>query len=168
MEGYTMGTLNDIRQKLLSGYSTSQLIAEGYAKSSVNHVARKLKKNQEPSTTAIQVDDELQGLRHQKEKIKLQKEIAELEAGKEKLPDRVAALETKLAQLEGSVFKNRVEDAMCALFESVICAACGQTGWVILTGVCAYCGKPIQLAIGVTEDRMAQVRAGRPVRKQGT
>ncbi len=163
-----MGTLNDIRQKLLSGNSTNQLISEGYAKSSVNHVARKLKNTPESGTTVTQVDDELQGLRHQKEKIKLQKEIAELEDGKEKLPDRVASLETKLAQLEGSAFKDRVDDAMCALFENVICAGCGQTGWALLRGVCAYCDKPIELAIGVTESHMAQVRAGRPVRKRET
>jgi len=158
-----MGILNDIRQKLLSGYSTSQLIAGGYAKSSVNHVARKLTKNQGPGTTVTQVDDELQELRHQKEKIRLQKEIADLEDGKEKLPDRVAALETKLAQLEGSAFKDRVNDAMCALFERVICAGCGQRGWTMLTCVCASCDKSLELAIGVTENHMAQVRASRPV-----
>ena len=163
-----MGTLNDIRQKLLSGYSTSQLIAEGYAKSSVNHVAKKLENNQKPGSTVTQVDDELQGLRHQKEKIKLQKEIAELEDGKEKLPDRVAVLETKLAQLEGSAFKDRVDDAMCALFESVPCAGCGQKGWTMLRCVCAYCDKPLELNIGVTESHIDQIRAGRPVRKQET
>ena len=94
--------------------------------------------------------------------------IAELEADKEKLPERVAALETKLAQLEGSAFKDRVDDAMCALFESVICPGCGQKGWAMLRGVCAYCDKPIEFAIGVAESHMAQVRAGRPVRKQET
>ena len=163
-----MGTLNDIKQKLLSGYSTSQLIAEGYAKSSVNHVAKKLKKNQEPGTTVTQIDDDLQGLRHQREKIKLQKEIAELEDDRVKLPDRVAILEAKLTQLEGSAFKDRVDDALCALFESVICPGCGQKGWAMLTCVCAYCDKPLELNIGVTESHIDQIRAGRPVRKQET
>ena len=94
-----MGTLNDIRQKLLSGGTVSQLIKEGYAKSSVNHVARKLKKTQPAGTPASSVEDELQELRHQKEVVKLKKEISELEAAKEKVPDRVAKLEAEVQWL---------------------------------------------------------------------
>ena len=162
-----MDVLADIRQKLLSGKQPIELVKDGYAKSSVYSVAKKVR-NTQPGILGLPVDDELTELRRRKEIIKLEKEIAELEADKEKLPERVAALETKLAQLEGSAFKDRVDDAMCALFESAICPGCGQTGWAMLKGVCAYCGKPIELAIGVTESRMAQVRAGRPVRKQET
>ena len=95
-----MGTLNDIRQKLLSGGTVSQLIKEGYAKSSVNHVVRKLKKTQPAGTPASSVEDELQELRHQKEVVKLKKEISELEAAKEKVPDRVAVS----SQRNGTLF----------------------------------------------------------------
>jgi len=66
-----MGTLRDIRQKLQSGYSTSQLIKEGCAKSSVNHEARKLKKLQ-PDVSASPMPDEIRELRQQREKIKLE------------------------------------------------------------------------------------------------
>lgn len=95
-----MGILNNIKKKLLSGYTVSQLIEEGYAKSSVNYVDRKLKKTQPASTDTSSVDDELQELRHQKEVIKLQREIAGLEADKEKLPDRMEVLESRLTALE--------------------------------------------------------------------
>lgn len=94
-----MGKLNDIRQKLSAGGTTSQLIDQGYAKSSVFNVARKLK-NTKTDIPASSVPDEVQELRHRKEIIKLQKEIAELEAAKEKMPDRVAALESRLTALE--------------------------------------------------------------------
>lgn len=94
-----MGTLNDIKQKLISGYTVSQLIGEGYAKSSVNHVARKFRDIQ-PGIPASPISNELQELRYQREIIKIQKEIAELEASKEKLPKRVAALESRLSALE--------------------------------------------------------------------
>ena len=133
-----MGTLNDIRQKLLSGYSTSQLIVEGYAKSSVNHVARNLKKNQEPGATVTQVDDELQGLRHQKEKIKLQKEIAELEDDKEKLPDRVEKLEVDIQELKDTLFDLWVKQALEAIRE-LSCSAHGHTmGMVMKCKECNY------------------------------
>ena len=100
-----MGTLSDIRQKLQSGYTISQLIGEGYAKSSVNHVARKLKKTQPAGTPTSSVEDELQELRHQKEVVKLKKEIAELEVAKEKMPERVAALEKAIPELRSFLIK---------------------------------------------------------------
>ena len=98
-----MGTLNDISQKLVSGYTVSQLIGEGYAKSSVNHVAKKLKKTQLLATPTSPVEDELQELRHQKEIVKLRKEIADLEAAKEKVPDRLAELEKTYSELRSFV-----------------------------------------------------------------
>ena len=133
-----MGTLNNIRQKLLSGYSTGQLITEGYAKSSVNHVARKLKKNQEPGTTVTQVDDELQGLRHQKEKVKLQKEIAELEAAKEKLPDRVTKTEAELLDLRENLVDIWATD-MRAVLKRMECPKHGKAmGIVVQCRECTY------------------------------
>ena len=111
-----MGTLNDIRQKLLSGYTVSQLIKEGYAKSSVNHVARKLKKTQQPDSTATQVDDELQELRHQKEVVKLRKEITELGGAGDKLPERVTALEKTNHELR-SLMVNAVDTAIAVCLE---------------------------------------------------
>ena len=111
-----MGTLNDIRQKLLSGYTTSQLIKEGYAKSSVNHVNRKLKNNQQPGKTVTQVDDELQELRHQKEMVKLRREIAELERAGGKLPERVATLEKTNHELR-SLIVNAVDTAIAVCLE---------------------------------------------------
>jgi len=84
-----MGKLNDIKEKLLAGSTTKQLIEQGYAKSSVFNVARKLNNVQSAIPTSP-VPDELQKLRHQEEIIKLQKEIVELESAKEKLPERMA------------------------------------------------------------------------------
>jgi len=128
-----MGILNDIRQKLLSGYTVSQLIKEGYAKSSVNHVARQLKNNQKSGTTITQVDDELHELRHQKEVVKLRKEITELEAAGDKLPERVIALEKTIHELR-SLMVNAVDTA---LFESLVYAGMDENvardfanGWV--------------------------------------
>ncbi len=59
-----MGTINDIGQKLLSGYTTEQLKKEGYAISSINYANRKLKKNQPVVIPSPSVDSEVQELRH--------------------------------------------------------------------------------------------------------
>ncbi len=98
-----MGTLDDIGQKLSSGSTVGQLIEEGYAKSSVTLVARKLKNARPAAPPGSPVDDELQELRHQKETIKLQKEIADLEAGKDRLPERVTVLEKAFPELRSFV-----------------------------------------------------------------
>lgn len=105
-----MGKLNDIRQRLLAGSTPQQLINQGYAKSSVFSVARKLN-NAKPDIPASPVPNELQELRQQRDMIKLQKEIAELEAAKEKLPERVAALEKKMVELR-STLNNAVDTAL--------------------------------------------------------
>ncbi len=110
-----MGKLNDIRQKLSAGSTTSQLIDQGYAKSSVFNVARKLK-NTKPDIPASPVPNELQELRQQRDMIKLQKEIAELEATKEKLPERVAALEKKMVELR-SILNDAVDTAIGVCME---------------------------------------------------
>ena len=106
-----MGTINDISQKLLSGYTTDQLVKEGYAKSSVNHAARKLKKTQPTSTPSASVDDEIAELRRQKEIVKLRKEIAELEAASEKIPDRLTSIEKTVLKLR-SLMVNAVDTAL--------------------------------------------------------
>ncbi len=128
-----MGTLNDIRQKLQSGYTVSQLIGEGYAKSSVNHVAKKLKKTQAAGTPTSLVDDELQELRHQKEVVKLRKEITDMENARESLPERVTALEKTNHELR-SLMVNAVDTA---LFQSLVYAGMDRekareyaNGWV--------------------------------------
>ena len=74
MEEHKKGKLNDIRLKLLSGSTPSQLIKEGYAKSSVTYVDRKLKK-----------------------------EIAELEDSKENVPERLEKLEAKVLLLNKEI-----------------------------------------------------------------
>ncbi|MFC1870073.1 hypothetical protein ACFLYE_02245 [Chloroflexota bacterium] len=105
-----MGKLNEIRDRLLAGSTTSQLIEEGYAKSSVFNVAKKLK-NAQPDIPASPISNELQELRHQRDIIKIQKEIAELEAARDKLPDRVAVLEKTVLDLR-SLLKNAVDTAL--------------------------------------------------------
>ena len=94
-----MDVLAEIRQKLLNGKQPVELVKEGYAKSSVYSVAKKVR-NVQSGMPGLPVDDELTELRRKKEIIKLQKEIAELEACKEKLPEWVAALESRLTALE--------------------------------------------------------------------
>ena len=106
-----MGKLNEIRQRLMAGNTPKQLIDEGYAKSSVFNEARKLK-NTKPDLPNISTSDELQELRQKRDMIKLQKEIAELEATKEKLPERVTALEDKLTKLQSRLI-NAVDTALC-------------------------------------------------------
>jgi hypothetical protein len=105
-----MGKLNDIKEKLLAGSTTRQLVEQGYAKSSVFGVARKLN-NLQPAVPASPITDELQELRHQKELIKLQKDIAELLAAKEKLPERMATLEKSVDDLR-SLVNNAVDTAL--------------------------------------------------------
>ena len=82
----------------------------------MNHVARKLKKTQPADTPTSSVPDELLDLRYRREIIKLQKEIAELEAAKDKLPDRVADLEKTVAQLR-SLLCNAVDTAIMVCME---------------------------------------------------
>jgi polyhydroxyalkanoate synthesis regulator phasin len=105
-----MGKLNEIRDKLLAGSTTSQLVDQGYAKSSVFNVAKKLK-NTKPVLPNMPVSDELQELRQKRDMIKLQKEIAELEAAKEKLPERVTALENTVPELR-SFLLNAVDTVL--------------------------------------------------------
>lgn len=118
-----MGTLNDIRQKLSSGSTASQLIKEGYAKSSVTHAARKLR-NTQLGTPTTPVSDELQELRQRKEIVKLQKEIADLEAGREGMPDRLSKLEAEVGQLN-----QQLPDLLANCYGSVYLKILSMLGW---------------------------------------
>jgi len=58
------------------------------------------------------IPDEIKELRQQREKIKLEKEIADLEAGKGKLSERVATLEKAIPELRSFVCEV-VDHALC-------------------------------------------------------
>jgi len=89
-----METMAAIAQLLLGGHNPKDIISQGYAKSTVYLVQRKLLSTQLP-VPGLEPGDEIVELKRYKEKVKLEKEIAELEAAKEKLPERVAALEKR-------------------------------------------------------------------------
>jgi len=95
-----MGNMQEVYELLASGKACKELIAGGYPKSTVYHIAKKIEKDKQNSPNTLNKDDEIQELKRRKEIIKLENEIAELEATKEKLPDRVAALESRLVALE--------------------------------------------------------------------
>ena len=107
-----MDVLTDIRQKLLSGKRPKELVKDGYAKSSVYYAARKLR-NDYSGTPELPIDEELTELRRRKEITKLEKEIAELQASKEQLPERVARLEKQFTFLYELV--RSVGDTLCYL-----------------------------------------------------
>jgi len=119
-----MDVLAEIREKLLSGKKPVELIKEGYAKSSVYHAAKKIR-NTHSGVPGLPVDDEVAELRQRKEIIKLQKEIAELEATKDRLPDRVAALESSLERLPARIMflekqTSRLLDAVEDLYFEIL------------------------------------------------
>ena len=118
-----MGKLEEIRKKLVAGSTTKQLIEQGYAKSSVFNVAKKIK-NPQPDAVTLPVPDEIQELRHRREIIKLQKEIAELEVAKEKVPDRLAKLETEVHQLN-----QRLPDLVESCYACLYVAILLKHGW---------------------------------------
>ena len=118
-----MGKLNEIRDKLLAGSTTKQLVKQGYAKSSVFRVAKKTK-NPQPDAVTLPVPNEIQELRHRREVIKLQKEIAELEVAKEKVPDRLAKLETDVHQLNQQL-PDLVANCYASLYMIILC----KHGW---------------------------------------
>ncbi len=80
----------------------TQLIEQGYAKSSIFHVAKKLKDLQLGILTSP-VLKFLKFIGYWRDIIKLQKEITELEAAKEKMPDRLAIFEKPLNELRSLV-----------------------------------------------------------------
>ena len=118
-----MDVLEDIRQKLLAGKQPAELVNEGYAKSSVYYVAKKVR-NAQSGNSGLAIGDELAELRRRKEIIKLEKEIAELEAGKEKLPDRVAKLEAEVHRLNQEL-PDFVVNCYASLYVVILC----KHGW---------------------------------------
>ncbi|MFC1875333.1 hypothetical protein ACFLY3_04220 [Chloroflexota bacterium] len=87
----------------------------------MNHVARKLKDIQ-PGIPASPVNDELQELRQKRDIVKLQKEITELEAIKEKLPERVTTLEKAVLDL-----RTLINDSVdTTFFNSLVYAGVGR------------------------------------------
>jgi hypothetical protein len=105
-----MGKLQDIRTRLSAGSTAAELVNEGYARSSVYQAARKLR--QVPASSfPVHVPDELAELKQRKEIIKLQREIADLEAARDRLPDRVAALEEALTRQQ-SILRDAVDTAV--------------------------------------------------------
>ncbi|MFC1956165.1 hypothetical protein ACFLWZ_06590 [Chloroflexota bacterium] len=105
-----MGKLNEIRHRLLAGSTPKQLIEKGYPRSSVHRENKKLKDIQSVLPN-MATSDELQELRQKRDMVKLQKEIAEIEADKEKIPERLTALENKVVKLQ-SIFTNAVDTAL--------------------------------------------------------
>jgi len=105
-----MNVMAEIRQQLLSGKQPVELVKDGYAKSTVYYVAKSVRLSQS-AVPELSDGDELTELRRRKEIIKLQKEIAELEASKEKLPERVAWLEGQVEFLNELV--RSVGDTLC-------------------------------------------------------
>lgn len=97
-----MDKLAEIKQNLLSGQQPIDLIKAGYAKSSVYYMMKKIRDTQ-MGISELPGDDELADLRRQREVLKLEKEIADIEAAKEKLPDRMAVLEKKVAELQATL-----------------------------------------------------------------
>ena len=122
-----MDVLAEIRQKLLSGKQPVALVKEGYAKSSVYHVANKLCSIDQIKVWGSETTgDEVQGLRRRKEIIKLEREIAELEAAKERLPERVSKLEAEVHQLRQRL-PDLVANCFTSLFALILCKhGCNQ------------------------------------------
>ncbi|MFC1958305.1 hypothetical protein ACFLV6_00040 [Chloroflexota bacterium] len=113
-----MDILAEIRQKLLNGKQPAELVKEGFAKSSVYSVAKKIK-NLHPDITSAPVPDEIQELRHQKEIMKLKREIAELEDSKEKIPGRLEKLEAEVLRLNKAI-PNLVWDCYASLYAVIL------------------------------------------------
>jgi hypothetical protein len=133
-----MNILAEIRRKLIGGESPSELIKEGYAKSSVYYVWRRIK-NEKSGINEIPPDDELTELRRKREIVKLQTEIQQLEADKEKLPERIAKIETDLQELRKNLFEIWAMKAVKATREDLSCPRHGRTmGIVFKCKVCSY------------------------------
>ena len=133
-----MGKLNEIKNKLQSGTTPRQLIEQGCPRSSVYRENKMLKSSQ-PDTTAKPVNDELQELRHQKEIMKLEKEIADLEADKERLPERVTELERALQESKDSILDIWTNEILEYVINRLSCPKHGQTmGLVFQCSSCDY------------------------------
>ena len=125
-----MDVLAEIKQELISGKQPVELIKDGYAKSSVYYVAKKLG-NAHLDKTRLTIDDEVAELRRKREIIRLEKDIAELEAGKERLPERVAKLEAAIQELKDTLFELWAKQAVEAVRE-LSCPAHGHTMGIVM------------------------------------
>ncbi|MFC1865713.1 hypothetical protein ACFLYB_03265 [Chloroflexota bacterium] len=95
-----MGNMQEVYELLAAGGTRKEAMDKGYPKSTVYHVANKVEKDKQNSLANGTTDDEIQELKRRKEILKLENEIRALEAIKENIPDRVTALESRLAALE--------------------------------------------------------------------
>ena len=87
-----------VQNLFYKGLSVKEIVSQGFARSTVYQVRRKLSRGQ-VSKPDPGVADELVELKYERERLKLEKQIADLVAEKEKLPDRVTALERELQDL---------------------------------------------------------------------
>jgi chromosome segregation ATPase len=96
-----MSNMETIHQRLQDGESPRQLIAEGFPRSTVYLVNRRIKGMQGSpgKTDAVVTDEEIQELKQEKARLSLQVQISKLEAERERLPNRVTRLERQLSLL---------------------------------------------------------------------
>ena len=133
-----MNILAEIEKKLRSGKRPVELIKEGYTKSSVYHVARRIR-NDKPGIAQTPPDDELTELRRRKEVVKLQTEIQQLEAEKGKLPERMVKIEADIQELRNNLFDIWAKKAAKAIREDLSCPLHGHTmGIVVKCRECNY------------------------------
>ncbi len=95
-----MGNMQEIKDLLLSGKTAIDIIGQGYAKSTVYSVVNSEKSKLKP---AVFSSDEISELKHRREVIRLEQEIAELEA-REKIPGRIAKLESELEDMDSLIW----------------------------------------------------------------
>jgi predicted nuclease with TOPRIM domain len=81
-----------IRKRLFNGETPQQLIADGFARSTVYQVNKQL-------TRDPLISSEIGELREKKAKLKLEADIEEMESKREKVPLRIERLEKQLSAL---------------------------------------------------------------------
>ncbi|MFC2069396.1 hypothetical protein ACFLTP_10395 [Chloroflexota bacterium] len=117
-----------------------ELIKEGYAKTSVYNMAKKLHRTAQIKVGGGEATgDEVQELRRRKEIVKLEKEIAEIEAAKESLPERVIKIEGELRDLRTNLVDIWAIDMCDVVLKSKECPEHGKTmGIVVRCQECNY------------------------------
>ncbi len=90
--------MTQIRQRLLAGEQPVALVKAGFPKSSVYHVAKQVGGVRLPVESGEVVE-----LRERKQIVTLQKDIQDIEAEKEKLPERVKILEQEVVWLHEQI-----------------------------------------------------------------
>ncbi len=89
-----------IEEKLHSGMTPKQVIAQGHARSTVYQVAQR---------ALIPDTSEIAELREKKAILKLKADIEEIESKREKLPERIARLERQIKILAEELDKEYIE-----------------------------------------------------------